>query len=262
MLTGKDIVVRIGAKEILHGVNISVQPGKIAAVLGPNGAGKSTLFRSLSGEIPHEGEITFDGRSLTSWSAEELASRRAILSQFSPMRMPFRAMEIVHMGRSPHARHSGFVKDQDIVMQAMRRTDCAHLCERSMDTLSGGEQQRVHWARVLAQIWEKPDDGGRYLFLDEPISSLDIAHQHTSLALARSLADEGIAVLIILHDLNIAAQYADSLLILKDGRLIASGLPQEVMTVPNLRAAFDITSVIESHPTDRTPCVFVPRERG
>ncbi|MEO8205820.1 MAG: heme ABC transporter ATP-binding protein [Chthoniobacterales bacterium] len=262
MLKAENIGVCIGGKQILTGVNLSVQPGEMLAVLGANGAGKSTLMRVLSGEIPATaGQAFFDGREIQDWDRRELACRRAVLSQFAAMHMPFRAIEIVLMGRAPHVRHSNFANDHAIAMQAMERTDVAHLSERTMDTLSGGEQQRVHWARVLAQIWRASEDRDcRYLLLDEPISSLDIAHQHSALALARAMADDGMAVFVILHDLNIAAQYANDLLILKNGHSVAYGDPKEVITSEMLRMGFEVEAVIQNHPVDNTPSAFIARK--
>ncbi|MEO6054242.1 MAG: heme ABC transporter ATP-binding protein [Chthoniobacterales bacterium] len=263
MLKAENISVRIGAKQVLRAVDFCVQPGEMLAVLGPNGAGKSTLMRVLSGDIPPtEGKTFYDGREIYAWDRKELACRRAVLSQFTEMHMPFRAVEIVMMGRAPHSRNSSFANDHRIAMEVMEQADVAHLSERTMDTLSGGEQQRVHWARVSAQIWRPPSDkASRYLLLDEPISSLDIAHQHSALALARKMADDGMAVFIILHDLNIAAQYADHLLFLKNGRSIAYGTPREVLTSETLRKGFEIDAIIKNHPVDGTPSAFIPRKR-
>ena len=238
---------RIGAKTLVDGVSLCLRPGEVLAVIGANGAGKTTLLRLLSGELrPTEGAVWLDGRALASSDAEMLARRRAVLPQQSTLTFGFTAMEVVLLGRTPHrTRH---VHDLDVARRAMQAAGVTHLAERSYPTLSGGEQQRVHLARALAQIWDAPEDGHRYLLLDEPTASLDLAHQHGVLRTARRCARAGVGVLAVLHDLNLAAQHADRIAVLCRGRLLAEGPPEAVLTPEIIRRAFDISVFVTEHP--------------
>jgi len=255
--------VRIGAKELLAGVSLELRAGELVAVVGPNGAGKSTLRRVLCGDAePGDGAVWMNGRPLAAWSLIERARVRAVLPQDSTLNFPFTAFEVVLMGRTPHVRGAESAHDYEIARAALAATEAGHLTERLYPTLSGGERQRVQLARVLAQIWEPPADGARYLLLDEPTSNLDLAHQHSTLAIARRFARAGVGVLVIVHDLNLAAQYADRILMLKDGRVVAAGPPAEVLTQAAIRATFDMPVLITRHPALDCPLVVpTPEQR-
>lgn len=258
MLAARDITVRIGGRPIVDNVTARVEPGKVLAVLGPNGAGKSTLLRVLSGEIePCSGGVTLDGTPVTRANNRDHARRRGVMPQSSALNFPFTALEVVLMGRIPHqSRGVESRRDVEIASAALRRADVRHLAERSYPTLSGGEQQRVHFARVLAQIWDAPADGGRYLLLDEPTSSLDLAHQHETLSIARRLASDGAGVAAVLHDLNLAAEYADEIMLLKNGRLHAEGSPASVLTSRNIEEVYGLPAVVQRHPYLDCPLVI------
>ncbi len=251
MLRADGIDVRLGRTHALNDVSLAVAPGEVVAVLGPNGSGKSTLMRVMSGELtPRRGNVRQDGRPLDAWPRPALARRRAVLPQNTAISFPFRALQVVLLGRSPHAGSGGQADDLDIAARAMRETEVTHLADRVYPSLSGGEQQRVQMARVLAQIWPaERGDGSRYLLLDEPTSSLDIAHQHAALATARRFAARGMGVVVILHDLNLAAIYADRLCVLKDGRRLHDGPPERVLTPDIVKSVFDLSVTPTRHPT-------------
>ena len=258
MLAARDIKVTIGGKAILHGVTLAVAPGEVVAILGPNGAGKSTLLRVLSGSLqPSEGHVTLDGRPLASWPPQILARRRAVLPQSASLSFPFRAADVVQLGRSPFVGLTARDQDLAIVEDALAETEVEHLADRDYTTLSGGERQRVHLARVLAQIWPtEMSDDPRYLLLDEPTASLDLSHQHETLRIARRFAERGTAVVAILHDLNLAAMHADRLCILRAGAMAAEGTPHRVLTEDRIADLFDLAVTVTRHPTRDCPHVI------
>lgn len=250
MLTATNTWVRIGTKVLLDDVSLALHPGEVLAVIGPNGAGKSTLLRTLSGELsPQSGRLVMNGRPLADWDARQAAKMRGVLPQASALAFRFSVLEVVLMGRSPHRQSCGHSNNSAIVWQALALTDTAHLAERVYTTLSGGERQRVQLARVLAQIWEPCDPLHRYLLLDEPTSALDLAHQHAVLAIARRFADANAAgVLAILHDINLAALYADRIAVLHQGRLVAAGPPCQVLNRELIQEIFNYPVTISTHP--------------
>jgi iron complex transport system ATP-binding protein len=237
----------VGKVALLADVSVSVVPGEVLAVVGPNGAGKSTLRKLLTGDLlPTQGEILMGGRPLGDWTILDRARVRAVLPQDASLSFPFTVNEVVLMGRTPHLRGSESSRDHEIAAAALEAVEAVHLRERLYPTLSGGERQRVHLARVLAQIWE--DDGPRYLLLDEPTANLDLAHQHVTLRVMRRFANEGVGAMVILHDLNLAAQYADRVVMLKAGRVVAEGAPAEVLTSAIVEHAFGHAVTIIRHP--------------
>ena len=262
MLQTESVDVHLGRTHALNDVSLSVGPGEVVAVLGPNGSGKSTLMRVMSGELaPRQGSVLQDDRPLGDWPRRALAMRRAVLPQNTAISFPFRALHVVLLGRSPHAGSSSHADDLDIAAQAMRETEVTHLADRVYPSLSGGEQQRVQMARVLAQIWPAANSGdNRYLLLDEPTSSLAIAHQHTALATARRFAARGMGVVVILHDLNLAAIYADRLCVFKAGRLLHEGPPEQVLTPDVVKSVFDL-SVTPTRPPTRGWLQLLPDGR-
>lgn len=252
MIQLQNIGYSIEGTSLLREIALEVRPGEVVAVVGANGAGKTTLMRVLAGELrPDGGSAVFDGSPLGAIPVGELAQRRAILPQYSTLSFGFSALEVVLLGRTPHA--TGQEDDLGIAMQAMRAVGVDHLAARLYPTLSGGEQQRVHLARALTQIWEPSEQGHRYLFLDEPTASLDLAHQHQVLRVARECARAGIGVLTVLHDLNLASQHADRIAVLRKGVLAAEGSPDEVLTPEIIHRAFDISVMVTRH-----PCVACP----
>jgi iron complex transport system ATP-binding protein len=253
MLRVEQLEVRRGQGVALSGIDLQLHPGEVLGVLGPNGAGKSTLLAAMTGELPASaGQVTLDQRALDDWAGPERARRRAVLPQSSSLNFAFRVEEVVAMGRLPH--DSGRVLDAQIVQQALQAADAVHLAGRSYLALSGGERQRVHLARVLAQLW--PGGEGQILLLDEPTSMLDPLHQHTCLRAVRRLAESGAAVLVILHDLNLAARYCDRLLLLEQGRAHALGTPAEVLRAEPLQAVFGLEVLVQTHPERGHPLII------
>lgn len=252
MLRADNLCVRRGAAMVLADVDLRLQPGEVLGVLGPNGAGKSTLLGALCGELHADGgSVSLNERPLAAWPAQERARRLAVLPQSSTLNFAFPVRDVVAMGRLPH--DTGRARDAEIVDLALGAADAGHLCGRSYLALSGGERQRVHLARVLAQLW--PGGAGRNLLLDEPTSALDPLHQHTTLQAVRDFAGQGAAVLVILHDLNLAARYCDRILLLQQGRPHAFGTPEEVLQAGPLQAVFGLDVLIQRHPERGHPLI-------
>lgn len=245
MLCVHNLHVLRGKKAVLTAIDLELKPGEVLGVLGPNGAGKSTLLGALCGELqPDQGQVLLDQRELAQWGGAQRAQRLAVLPQHSTLDFAFRVEEVVGMGRLPH--QSGRVRDDEIVLEALQAADAAHLQGRSYLALSGGERQRVHLARVLAQLW--PGQVGQTLLLDEPTSALDPLHQHITLQAIRAFADRGVAVLVILHDLNLAARYCDRVLLLQGGSPHALDTPEQVLRPEPLKAVFGLEVLVQSHP--------------
>lgn len=253
MLEAESLRVRRGSDDVLHDIDLQLLPGQVLGVLGPNGAGKSSLLGALCGELaPSHGCVTLDGQPLDRWPGQARAQRLAVLPQVSSLGFAFRVEEVVGMGRLPHG--SGRQRDREIIEQALRAADAWHLLERSYLALSGGERQRVHLARVLAQLW--PGEQGATLLLDEPTSMLDPLHQHTTLQAVRRFADRGAAVLVILHDLNLAARYCDRILLLEAGRAHALAAPEQALTPASLTSVFGIDVLVQPHPERGHPLII------
>jgi len=233
-LAAADIRVRLGRKEILHGVSASARAGEITAIVGPNGSGKTTLMRSLTGELACQGRVTLNGRDIAAMTPEELARRRAVLPQAAALSFPFTVAEVVRIGIEARGEPA-----DALVPKALAAVDLPDFSGRLYQELSGGEQQRVQLARVLAQVWQPLDDGGpRWLMLDEPVSSLDIAHQLTVMRLAAGYAGAGGGVVAVMHDLNLTALFAQKLILMSGGRVLCQGSPEEVLTDQALSHAY------------------------
>lgn len=216
-------------RALLEHVDLAVQSGELLVLAGPNAAGKSTLLRALAGELkPDAGQITCLGMGLGGWRAESLARRRAVLPQASPLSFPFRVEEVIAMGRYPHADHGDAPSPGEVTREIMNTMRIGYLARRRYTDLSGGERRRVQLGRALAQIWHGREP--RFLLLDEHTANLDLSHQHSSFQLLRRLLDRNIGVLAIVHDLNLAARYADRLAILDQGRLRQVASPREVLS--------------------------------
>ena len=240
---------------LLCGIDLALPAGTVTAIVGPNGAGKTSLIRVLTGDrVASTGEVRLNGRALQRWRPDERARMLAVLPQESTLDFPFTAREVVALGRLPHG--SGSVRDAAIVREALARVDVAYLYQRPYTTMSGGERQRVQFARVLAQIWEPTPLGARVLVLDEPTSALDLSHQRLTLDILRDLAGQGVAVLLVAHDLNLAARSADQLVVLDAGRVVARGTRAEVLDAALLERVFGVRCAIVPHPLDGSPMVI------
>ena len=253
MLRTQDLHIHRGHKRVLTDITLELKPGEVLGVLGPNGAGKSTLLSALAGELHADRpSVWLEDRELREWTGARRAQRLAVLPQVSSLGFSFRVEEVVAMGRMPHG--SGQLRDAEIVEAALRAADAWHLLGRSYLALSGGERQRVHLARVLAQLW--PGELGTTLLLDEPTSMLDPLHQHTTLEAVRRFADCGAAVLVILHDLNLAARYCDRILLLDNGRPHALDTPLQVLRPESLKAVFGLDVLVQAHPERGHPLII------
>jgi len=258
MISAKNITVEIDGHTLVRNVSMELKPGKFSVILGKNGAGKSTFLKALTGDIkPAAGQVTVEGRSLDAVPSLNLARRRAVMMQNLHLAFSFTAIEVVLMGRTPHTRGFETSRDREIAMECMVQAGVDHLADRAFPTLSGGEKQRVQFARMLAQLWECMEKQiPCCLMLDEPLSSLDLSHQHSLMHLIRELSKKRAAVLMILHDLNLAAQYADEIHVMKDGRTHALGTPNDVFKREIIEMAFDCPVQIMRHPHHHCPLVI------
>ena len=267
MLQAHGIAVQRGERQILSDIDLALPAGQVIGVLGANGAGKSTLLAALAGELsPSTGRITLNGRPLSAWSAAELARCRAVLPQSPSLQFDLPVATVIGMGAYPHARHTrtgaprtdsrdtaqaAMAEDQRILQRVLALADVQDLYERRYRRLSGGEQQRVHLARVLYQLLlaRQGHDEYRVLMLDEPTASLDPRHQLHLLSAVHTLAhEENVAALVIVHDLNLAAGCCDRLLLLGQGRVAAFGTPAQVLTPDTLRQVYGVEATVLPHP--------------
>ena len=260
MLKARQARFQARQKVLLDDVSIELPTGQLLAIVGPNGAGKSTLVHLLGGELTASGgQVLLDDRPLAAWPSRERARRLAVLPQHSTLNFPFTAFDVVLMGRTPHLRGGERAHDYAVAEAALAAVNLSAFADRLYPTLSGGERQRVQFARVLAQLWEASASGGRYLLLDEPTASLDLAHQHQLLAIAQDLARQGVGVMVVLHDLNLAAQYSDQMVILQAGQRLAAGAPHEVLTPEMIQRAFAVPALVMRHPQLSSPLVLPTR---
>ena len=259
LVEARGVRCRLGRRKVLDGIDLSVRSGSLMCLLGPNGAGKSTLLRMLSGELAAgEGTVQFDARDLASWSPVALARRRAVMCQKPNAAFEFHGTEVVLLGRYPHCEGRPGRTDERIAERALADAEAAHLAWRIVTTLSGGENARVHFARALAQVAYEEDGLPRALFLDEPTASLDLAHQHALMRLARDLAHgQGLAVVAVAHDLNLAARYADEVVLLADGRIAAAGTPRHVLTREHVKACFGVDVIAVTAAGQDAPALLV-----
>ena len=244
----KGATVQVGTKTLLHPTDLTIKAGELVVIVGPNGAGKSTLMKLLTGDYtPACGQVLYDGETLSSWSAGEMAARRAVMPQSDQLSFPFTVFEVVQLG----ARFSSASQEEakQRALKALMKVNLAGYEGRFYQELSGGEQQRVQLARILCQVWEPVADRiPRYLFLDEPTASLDIRHQLDILSLARDFVSKGGGCFAILHDLNLASMFADRLLVVSQGHIVADGLPREILTDQLMSEVFSVPIRVSQTP--------------
>jgi iron complex transport system ATP-binding protein len=257
MIEAQDVTVRIGGATLLDNVSLSVAGGEIVALVGANGAGKSTLLRVLSGEIsPGAGQALLKGKDIASYRPRELAAHRAVMSQSVTISFPFTVREVVQMGAGDRATSSVAA----LVDESLEAVDLSHLEHRVITTLSGGEAQRTHFARLLVQMrCGEAEHGPSLILLDEPTESLDLRHQLGLLKLAQGCAARGAAVIAVLHDLNLATFFAKRIVMLHRGTIAADGPAAETITDAMLERVFGIRSAVGQTPPGETPFVLPHR---
>lgn len=234
MISGTNLSVELDGRTVISDVSLDVLPGEVLALVGPNGAGKSTLLSVLSGErVPSRGLVEVEGRDIQTFSALELARIRSVLTQDNALSFPFRVGEVIAMGRAPWTRTAEIARDASVITSAAALADVTHLADRRFTELSGGERARVSLARVLAQ--DTP-----VVFLDEPTAALDLRHQEDVLRIARALAAEGRAVVVVVHDLSLAGAVADRVALLSAGSLVAVGPPASVLTASAISSVYGL----------------------
>ena len=230
----RGLTCQLGGRDIVRDVDLDVRRGEVLALVGPNGAGKSTLLGALTSDVPiHRGEITLAGRSLKQWSPADLARTRSVLLQANQVSFPFAVQQVVEMGRSPWVGRSSADQDAAAIAHAIEVTDIGHLLQRPFTALSGGEKARVSLARVLAQETD-------VVLLDEPTAALDLRHQEEVMVVAQGLAAAGRAVVVVLHDLSLAAARSDRIAMVDRGQIVSVGTPVEVLTSERVEAVYGI----------------------
>ena len=252
MIEIKTLGYQIRDKWLVKDVSYVFETGKIHMLCGPNGAGKSTLLKLLALEKkPHTGTIYYEGVPVNYDSRLSYAKQRAVLSQHTDIGFPMKVSEIIMMGRYPHFKSNPTKKDHQICDEVMEELGLNDFKNRNYLTLSGGEQQRVQFARVLTQLWDIPSGAPRMLLLDEPIASLDLRHQFDFLHELKKFMDQRTTVIAILHDLNLALNYGDEALLLSNGQLFASGKPAAVLNPENIKNVFHVDSEIQELPSSK-----------
>ena len=253
-LQARDITVERGGRNILEGVSVDVRAGEVVVLVGPNGAGKSTLLAALSGDQPVvAGRVDVDGTDLNHWTPLDMARRRAVLPQKHTIGFSFTAAQVVTMGRAPWAGTAREERDGDAIAAAMKTCDVEAFAHRPFAALSGGEQARVALARVLAQETST-------VLLDEPTAALDLGHQEAVMSVARSRAADGDAVVVVLHDLALAAAYADRIVVLENGRIAADGPPASVLREDLLTRVYGYPVEVFAHPRSGATLVIPRRD--
>ena len=245
MLEVKELSASLSGRAILHAISLTAAPGTVTAIVGPNGSGKTTLLRALIGDLPYRGRALLNGIDVCAADPRRMAAIRAVLAQATQLAFPFTVDEVVRLGLTSRVQLAG----PDLPARALELVGLAGYGSRDVQTLSGGEQARVHLARALVQVWEPvTDQGPRWLFLDEPVAALDIGHQLTVMELARAYADAGGGVVAVMHDLNLSAMFADQIGLLQDGRMLARGTPAQVLTDTNLSRAYGCAVRVNAAP--------------
>lgn len=249
MLNASNLTVRIGQRAIFSAADFQARAGAFTAIVGPNGSGKTTLLRALTGELRADGDLTLNGVNIVGARPARLAAMRAVLPQATPLAFPFLVGEVIRLGLSAGLS----AHDPKVAQQALAAVGLTGFANRFYQELSGGEQQRVQLARAMAQVWlPVGPDGPRWLFLDEPVASLDIGHQLMVMNIARAYADAGGGVVAVMHDLNLTAMFSDSVALLGEGRILGTGKPADILTDALLSRAYHCTLRVNTPPAQGT----------
>ena len=243
---------------LFEDINFELQAGEILAIIGPNGAGKTSLLKTLAGDLKiKQGEILYDKQKLSQWTSAKRAQQLAILPQLSSLNFSYTVEEVVGLGRTPHS--TGKQCDEKIVQSILQQLDIFHLRKSLYTFLSGGEKQRSQLARVMAQI-SVPEGSisskARYLFLDESTASLDLGHQQQLMQVIQAFAQQGVAIVMVMHDINLAARYVDKLLAMYDGKVLAYGSAQEVVTENLMKTLYQVDVKVIAHPETGKPVIL------
>ncbi|MDF2551264.1 MAG: heme transporter ATP-binding protein [Chryseobacterium sp.] len=240
---------------ILDEVDVSLNYGEFLAIVGPNGAGKSSLLSVLANEIKQgKQEILFKEKQISAWEVRELSMHKAKFSQHNSNEIPLQVKDVVMMGRYPYFDSQPRKEDFEAMNKHLYETDVYHLKDRDYNTLSGGEKQRVHLSRVMAQVENQIER--KLIFLDEPLNNLDIKHQYKALEIIKKFTQNENSAIVVLHDLNLAAQFADKILLMKSGKISAYGTPEEVFTAENITNAYHFPCTICPHPVNSNPMII------
>ncbi len=254
ILKANKITYQLGTKPLINQLSLELKHGELSVIIGTNGAGKSTLLRLLTGFLqPTDGECTLLGKPLKAWCRKQLSQTRTVMRQTSGLSFPFLVEEVIAMGRSPYGKKHF----QQAMADVIEKTHCQSLCHKRYPQLSGGEQQRVQLARVLAQLWT-PEKHPKLLFLDEPTSALDLYHQQQMLRLLKKLTQtESYSICCVLHDLNLASLYADRIFLIDQGKLVLQGKPADILTTQNLTTWYKADLNVHAHPMHNVPQIFL-----
>lgn len=250
-----DLNFKVRNRFLLRHINLEIYPGEFVAIVGPNGAGKSTLLSSIADEIVYEAqEFSFMDKDIKAYNRNEIPLHRAKFSQHQSHEINLKNDEIVLMGRYPYFSNEANKEDLEIVKKWMQKTETSHLIDRAYEQLSGGEKQRLHLARVFAQM--ENDIDNKLLLLDEPLNNLDVAHQFKTLHLIKDFTQKNNGALVVLHDLNMAAQFADRLILLNNGTIEMVDKPQEVLTQERISNVYQYPCSIHYHPVTQQPIIL------
>jgi len=246
----ESIDINLNKREILKNISIEVKENEILSIIGPNGAGKSTLLKSLAGDInPTNGNIFYDEININQIDIQERAFTRSVMSQVQPIAFDFSVKEIVEMGWIDRGESKYADQFDDAVQEVILKCGVKDLIDRNFNTLSGGEQRRIHFARTLLQLWRPSNSSDpKYLFLDEPTANLDLTYEIKLLNIVKDVAQEGAGVILVLHDLNLAAKFSDKVAILKGGLLIDIGLPKDILKSTLLSDIYEIKVEVKNDP--------------
>ena len=253
MIETRNLCYELNDRKLIKSVDLHLKAGELTVLIGPNGAGKTTLLRLLTGYLtPNAGVCLLNGRDMQQWSPLALAKIRAVMQQHTHLSFPFTVREVIAMGAAPYCHY-----DEHYLGEVMQQTDCESMQHKDYRYLSGGEQQRVQLARALVQLGISADED-KWLFLDEPTSALDLYHQQSTLRLVKQLAQRThLGICCILHDLNLAALYADRILLLSEGELVVQGTPQQVLTTECLTQWYQADLITTQHPHYALPQVHL-----
>lgn len=259
MMHVRNLSVTIKKRRLLDQISFDLERGRLLAIIGPNGAGKSTLLKAMTREVDFSGTVHFKGKVLQDWDPKKLARACAKFSQHHPQDIPLSVKEVVMMGRYPYFRSVPQKNDLQAVSESLQLTEMSVFRNRMYNHLSGGEKQRIQLSRIFAQLENGQSDN--LMLLDEPLNNLDVSYQHKILKQVKSFIKKGNAGIVVLHDLNLAAQFADDILLLKDGLPYKYGDPSEVLKPETIFEVYNFPCKVLTHPWAETPMIVFGEEK-